>query len=75
MASKNLINTQNWLELSKSFFSAKPFNHIVIDNFFEPEVALNIFNDMPDYNGDIKRTRKKEVATGLLIFLSRAILA
>lgn len=51
MASKDLINPQAWEELSKQFLSAEPFNHIVIDNFFKEDVALNIFNDMPDYDG------------------------
>jgi Rps23 Pro-64 3,4-dihydroxylase Tpa1-like proline 4-hydroxylase len=51
-----IINEQNWEELSKSFLSAKPFNHVVIDNFFVDEVARNIFDDMPGYedNNDAK---------------------
>ena len=50
MAQSELINPQNWQELSKEFFLQRPFNYVVIDNFFKSEVALNIFNDMPDYN-------------------------
>jgi hypothetical protein len=50
MANQELINSQNWEDLSRSFFYSTPFNHVVIDNFFKQEVALNIFNDMPDYN-------------------------
>ena len=47
---EKIINDHNWSELSKSFLSAKPFNHVVIDNFFKTDVALNIFNDMPGYD-------------------------
>jgi len=45
-----IINNQNWFELSKDFKQGKPFNHVVIDNFFKEDIALNIFNDMPGYD-------------------------
>ena len=30
-----MINDINWRELQDSFVSAKPFNHVIIDNFLE----------------------------------------
>ena len=47
---KNIINDHNWEELSKSFLNSKPFNYVVIDNFFNEDFAMNIFESMPDYS-------------------------
>ena len=51
-----IINEQDWNNLSQSFLESKPFNHIVIDNFFVDSFARNIFDDMPEYeeNSDAK---------------------
>jgi hypothetical protein len=53
---EKIVNDQNWFGLSESFLQAKPFNHIVIDNFFVDSFARTIFNDMPGYeeNNDAK---------------------
>lgn len=49
------MNEHNWQNLSEEFLYSQPFNHVVIDNFFEETEALNIYNSMPDYDGvDIK---------------------
>lgn len=37
----------DWNVLSKEFFQAKPFNHVVIDNFLLPEVAEIVSNEFP----------------------------
>jgi len=49
---EKIINDRNWFDLSESFFEAKPFNHIIIDNFFVDSFARNIFADMPEYESD-----------------------
>jgi Rps23 Pro-64 3,4-dihydroxylase Tpa1-like proline 4-hydroxylase len=53
---EKIVNDQNWFGLSESFLQAKPFNHVVIDNFFLDSFARTIFNDMPGYeeNNDAK---------------------
>jgi len=48
-----MINYINWRELRDNFISAKPFNHVIIDNFFKPEIALELSKEFPDYNSDI----------------------
>jgi Rps23 Pro-64 3,4-dihydroxylase Tpa1-like proline 4-hydroxylase len=48
-----LINDFDWSFLRQEFLNAKPFNHVIIDNFFTQEVALNIFKDMPGYDAEI----------------------
>jgi Rps23 Pro-64 3,4-dihydroxylase Tpa1-like proline 4-hydroxylase len=36
--------------LKEKFLTAEPFNHVVIDNFFEPEVAKNIAEYFPAHD-------------------------
>ena len=36
--------------LSKEFLVAEPFNHIVIDDFWLPEVVEELHNEFPDYD-------------------------
>jgi len=47
---EKIINNQNWDKISEDFSKAKPFNHVVIDDFFTEEVAHNIFAGMPGYD-------------------------
>jgi hypothetical protein len=47
---EKIINDLHLSELQSKFFSAEPFNHVIMDNFFREDVALNIFNDMPGYD-------------------------
>jgi Rps23 Pro-64 3,4-dihydroxylase Tpa1-like proline 4-hydroxylase len=42
----------NWLEVTTNFKNSTPFNHVVIDDFFLPEIAEEISNEFPDYNDD-----------------------
>jgi Rps23 Pro-64 3,4-dihydroxylase Tpa1-like proline 4-hydroxylase len=53
---EKIINDHDWSGLSESFLQAKPFNHVVVDNFFVESFARNIFRDMPGYeeNNDAK---------------------
>lgn len=48
-----MINVINTSELNKQFLSASPINHVVIDNFFEDEVAESISNSFADHNDSI----------------------
>lgn len=47
----NPIHTENSVinNYLKSFSEAKPYKHIVIDNFLQPEIAENLGNKFPDY--------------------------
>ena len=50
-----MINFSNFLDIEKlksTFLSAKPFNHLVIDNFLDSEVADKIFDEIPEWNDD-----------------------
>jgi hypothetical protein len=40
----------DWLNLSKEFLVAEPFNHIVIDDFWLSEIAEELYNEFPKYN-------------------------
>ena len=40
----------DWYELSGEFLAAEPFNHVVIDNFWLPEIAEELYNEFPEYD-------------------------
>lgn len=40
----------SWNKIWGLYHSAKPFNHVVIDNFFLPEIADKLSEEFPDYN-------------------------
>jgi hypothetical protein len=44
------LNDKNWTELQDRFLSAKPFNHVVIDDFFTDEVAARLVAEFPHYD-------------------------
>lgn len=48
-----MINEQNWASLQETFLRAEPFNHIVIDDFWEESFAHELVNDYPDYNSAV----------------------
>lgn len=45
-----MIRELNWYNLSHTFLNSEPFNHVIIDNFFMPEVAEKIAGEFPDFN-------------------------
>lgn len=45
-----MIRDLDWYALAYSYQTATPFNHVVIDNFFLPEIAEKIANEFPDFN-------------------------
>jgi len=45
------INTNvNFKNLKEQFLTSSPFNHIVIDNFFEEDIAESLSQEFPDFN-------------------------
>jgi len=51
-----LINDFDWTFLRGKFLSAKPFNHVVIDNFFKYDVAMSIVENLPGYDSEVDAT-------------------
>jgi len=49
----SIINKHNWMEIREAFVNSKPFNHVVIDNFFTDGVARSIFDGMPGYDDNM----------------------
>lgn len=47
------INDRDWQSLSPEFQQAQPFRHIVLDNFFQNDVAQQLLREFPDYNSDV----------------------
>jgi len=50
---EKIINEKDWASLSQSFLKAKPFNHVVIDNFFVEDFACKIYDDMADHDENV----------------------
>jgi len=48
--SSTLINHHNWHDLSVQYKDTKPFNHVVIDNFWESSIAEQLATDFPKYD-------------------------
>ena len=40
-------------DLVDSFQTAEPFNHVVIDNFFEPEIAEGLAKEFPEFDSKV----------------------
>jgi Rps23 Pro-64 3,4-dihydroxylase Tpa1-like proline 4-hydroxylase len=40
----------DWYNISGEFLSSKPFNHVVIDDFWLPEIAEELYNEFPEYD-------------------------
>ena len=47
-----MINEFDYDKLSKEFQQGEPFNHVIIDNFFDDETALKLSNEFPDCNDE-----------------------
>jgi hypothetical protein len=48
----SLLQPRNWRALQEQFLSSAPFNHVVIDDFFAPEVAEQLVAEFPAYDTD-----------------------
>jgi len=45
-----MIRDLPWEKVCYEFTNSIPFNHVIIDNFFTPEVADKLSEEFPDYN-------------------------
>lgn len=45
-----MIRQIDWNQVYTDFNDARPFRHVVIDNFFLPEIAEKLSEEFPDYN-------------------------
>lgn len=53
MNTDKFLTKRNWSELRKSFLAGEPFNHIVVDEFFLPEVAEKLVSEFPAYDSPL----------------------
>jgi Rps23 Pro-64 3,4-dihydroxylase Tpa1-like proline 4-hydroxylase len=49
---QEFLTPRNWRALQSEFLTNRPFNHIVIDNFFLPEVAEQLVKEFPAYDAE-----------------------
>jgi len=47
-----MINDKNLEKLKLDFLQSKPFNHVVIDDFIESNIAENVANEIPEWNDE-----------------------
>ena len=40
----------DWTKLNKEFLIAEPFNHVVIDDFWQQDIAEQLYNEFPEYH-------------------------
>ena len=50
---KLLLTNLNTEILRKSFTTAKPFHHVVIDDFFDDETAISLSKEFPSYDSNV----------------------
>ena len=50
---KNFLTPRDWSSLSPAFVGSTPFNHVIIDDFFLPDVASQLSTEFPDYNSEV----------------------
>lgn len=44
-----MINDHVWQEISKKYLNSKPFEHVVIDNFLNEEIASEVSSEFPSW--------------------------
>ena len=47
-----MINDKNLEKLKLDFLQSKPFNHVIIDDFIESNIAENVVNEIPEWNDE-----------------------
>ena len=52
MSNFDLINLNNVTDSFETFKSASPFDHCVIENFFKPEIANQLSDEIPDFDSE-----------------------
>ena len=48
-----MIKNITFDKLRDEFYCSEPFNHVVIDNFFEDDIAEKLSEEFPDYDSDV----------------------
>ena len=48
-----MINSRDWASLSGDFLSGKPFNHVIIDDFWDKDFAQLLVADYPVYDSPV----------------------
>lgn len=49
----NFLTARDWKSLKDPFLGSSPFNHVVIDDFFLPEVAAQLAAEFPAYDSTV----------------------
>jgi len=47
-----MIRDIDWEKAKEKFLNAKPFNYIILDDFFLPSIAEKLSSEFPNYDGD-----------------------
>lgn len=55
------INRQNFIESLKDFLDNKPFNHCIVEDFFEEEIALHLEKEFPAFESEIWHQYKSSI--------------
>ena len=53
MTNFDLIRLNNVTDSFETFKAAAPFDHCVIDNFFKPEIASQLSDEIPDFDAEV----------------------
>ena len=48
-----ILNDKDWKGLQQQFQSSKPFNHVVIDDFFTHDTLNALIGELPAYDSDV----------------------
>jgi Rps23 Pro-64 3,4-dihydroxylase Tpa1-like proline 4-hydroxylase len=49
----DFLTPRDWQALQPGFLSAEPFDHVIIDDFFLPEIAQQLVEDFPTYDSPV----------------------
>ena len=62
-----MIRDIDWAKAARNFKDAAPFNYVVIDNFFNPEVADKLSSEFPDPRSEVMNTYKNPLEDKLTL--------
>lgn len=48
-----MIQFEKWKSLKKEFKKSEPYNHVIIDNFFQDDFAIKIAQEFPKFDSDV----------------------
>ena len=52
MVAEDLIDLNNFKKAAKNFGKEGPFDHVIIDDFFKPEIADKLAQEFPDFESE-----------------------